>query len=110
MPGKWDALEDSVSDEIGAHLSKIQAIQFMNSEKRKLVAEVKALMSRKGYVEFESYSGSLHLSRIGDSCIYEVSAKDKSKLITFRGRTVRVVCVGSGSHWYRTFMAGPIEA
>lgn len=109
MPRSWEALNDPCADDIGTLLLKIAAIRFMNAEKWKLLADAKALMKSQGYVEFESYSGSMHLSRIGDSCIFDVSERDKSKLKAFRGRMVRVVCVGSGRHFNRTFMAKPVD-
>ena len=108
MPKKEDKILDPRDDRIGCLLEKISALEIWNSEKWGLAAHAKREMLADGYIEFESYSSSYHLSNVGDSCFFDLSPKHNGKLKVYAGRRVRVVCSGSGRYWKRKFMAKPV--
>ncbi len=111
MPKIEEKLSDTIDDRIGQFLSNFRAYISDSSDKERwaMRKNLRALLKNDGYISFESYSSTYNLSKVGDSCIYNISNKHKGKLKPFAGQRVRVVCIGSDSHWKRKFAASPIE-
>lgn len=105
MPKAEDKIPDPRDDYIGTLLEKLSAMATWNSEKWALAAQIKREMLADGYVSFDSFSSSYHLSVVGDSCLFDLSPKHNGKLKPYAGQRVRVVCTGSGPRWKRKFMA-----
>lgn len=112
MPKAEDKLPDPRDDQVGRLLTKLWAMpsKAFSKERRALIAEIRQAMTAEGYLPFDSFSSSYHLSAVGDSCLYDLSPKHNGKLKAFAGQRVRVVCTGSGRHFRRSFMAKPTAA
>lgn len=112
MPKVEDKLLDPRDDHVGTLLAKLWSLSPLTpaKERRILIDNLRQAMIDDGYLPFDSFSSSYHLSAVGDSCLYDLSPKHNGKLKAFAGQRVRVVCSGSGPRWKRKFMAKPIAA
>ena len=84
------ALPDTASDEIGRILAQAATIDTMTKVKRDLIAQAVEAMIAAGYVSIRGSYQSYDLSRIGQSCQYDVPLDRKGALLPFRGKRVRV--------------------
>lgn len=101
------ALPDTASDEIGRILAQAAAIKTMTKVKRDLIAQAVGVMESAGYVSIRGTYQSYNLSRIGESCQYDVPLDRRGALLPFRGKRVRVVCSENTGRNGRVFLAGP---
>ena len=63
---------------------------------------------RKGRrIEFVSDYSKYQLARVGASGLYDVPKNKRGHLSCFRGKTIRLVCIGSGPHFVREYIAKP---
>jgi hypothetical protein len=110
VPKVEDKLPDPRDDRIGELLTNFSSLPPTTSGKVRwaLKAELRHAMLDEGYLPFDSYSSSYHLSVVGQSCVYDLSPRHNGKLKQFAGKRVRVVCTGSGPRWQRKFMAKPV--
>ena len=100
-------LPDPLSGDIGAALLAMRAIATWTAEKAALNEALQALLSERGYVRFRGHPSRYHLGRVGESCLYAIPAGRRGILRSFRGRTARIVCVGSGRFDWQ-LMAGEL--
>jgi len=103
-----DTREDNHRDEVGQIVKAIQQIPTVTNEKRALIAELQNVATNYGYVTFSAGNHRWHVGRVGESYLYQVPENKLGHLAQFRGKVVRVVCIGSGTRWIRTYMAGPV--
>ena len=101
-----DVEPETFSGEIGQLMKTILAISSNTSQKRLLIDQLKNICSSKGYVLFRGFSHNFHISRVGQSCIYDVPDDKRGHLSVFRGERVRLICVGSGTRFVRWYMSG----
>jgi hypothetical protein len=67
-------------------------------------------LKKKGYITYIGDSRAFGgLSTIGMSVLYKVPLDKRGNLQQFRGRTIRICCIGSGDHAQREYIAGPIK-
>ena len=104
-----EILKDDFAGEIGECLRAVLKEDSWTKHKRELVAELKKLLERSGYVEINSHGVRYVVSHVGGSFIYRVPETQQGHLRPFRGKTVRVVCTGSGTRSYRTYMVGVVR-
>jgi hypothetical protein len=95
MISQGEMLEDPRTDEIGVLLKQLAEIRTWTRHKRKLKEQLLVALKRHGYQFFWARFRSYKIRRIGDSYLYKVPPKAVSDLECFRGKTVRIVRVGS---------------
>jgi hypothetical protein len=101
-----DKIPDPCDDEIGRLISFITLKTAQTLKKKQLVSELGELLDSVGYITFGGDTKDYHLPRVGDSCLYEVPDNRKGNLKPFRGKRIRIICVGSGTYSQRQLRAG----
>jgi len=67
-------------------------------------------LKKRGYITYTGDSRAFGgLSTIGMSVIYKVPLDKRGNLQQFKGKTIRICCIGSGDHAQREYIAGPIK-
>jgi hypothetical protein len=97
---------DDYSGEVGERLLRLCQETGWTKLKRTLVLELQACLLRHGYITVQGHGVRYRVSHVGGSFLYYVHDRQQGHLRPFRGKTVRVVCVGSGSRTDRTYMIG----
>jgi hypothetical protein len=101
-------LTDNFVDDVLPLLKLLNERRLWNSDAKLYKEQLNTLLLSKGYIEFTTeYSGYI-VQSIGSSYLYDVPMYKRGYLLEFRGKRVRVVCVGSGEFKYRTYMAGVV--
>lgn len=103
-----DQIPDTANDEIGRLLAAALAVGHHNSEWRDLLAQAVLAMEKQGYVTIRGTYKSYNMSRIGQSCQYDVPMDRRGGLLPFRGKRVRIVCSDNYGYNGKIFMAGPV--
>ena len=105
-----DVEPEDFSDGIGKILKeyKENPLNALKKEKRQILDLLHKESEKQGYIFFGGYSHNYGISRIGDSYIYDVPAKKTGNLRKFRNQKIRVICVGSGTRFIRSYIAGPL--
>ena len=99
---------ETYKGKIGRLLKEIGKQERMTAIKRELVNQLMVIAEKDGYETFYAQSGGYKISAIGESYLYDVSERKKGALEPFRGKRVRIMCVGSGKQAARVFMAGKV--
>lgn len=107
MFSKEDIIEDTLHDDIRPFLDKVKQPGPWNKAKQDAKAELINLLKNKKYIAFPGHYSRYHLNRVGESCLYDVPESRRGYLKPFRGKRIRVVCVGH-EKFYRKLMAGVI--
>jgi len=102
-----DKIRDNIKDEAWPYLVRLNKRTSWNDESKDHLEELKIFLKNKNYITFVGHPKRYHLTRIGDSCLYDVPTFRKGALTEFRGKRVRVVCVSSG-RYDRLLMAGAV--
>jgi len=79
------------------------------SNKSALREELVSLLKKRRYVSFIGSPYKYYAQRVGDSYLYDVPLYKQGWLKRFRGKRVRIVCVGSGKY-KRDYMAGAVAS
>ena len=102
-----DKIRDNIKDEAWPYLVRLNKRTSWNDESKDHLEELKIFLKNKNYITFVGHPKRYHLTRIGDSCLYDVPTFRKGALTEFRGKRIRVVCVSSG-RYDRLLMAGAV--
>lgn len=108
MFDKADQIFDEVVDDVRPYIDTLAKRTGWNLEARNALELLKKILEAKKYITFLGHSNRYHLTRIGDSCLYDVPMDRKGFLSPFRGKRVRIVCVSSG-RFARLLMAGVVS-
>ena len=108
MFSEKDMLIDDHNDEIGHLLKQIGELMTFTKKKQDLVCDLITLGEKQKYIVFWGYTHRYFIGRVGQSFIYKVPKNKRGNLTKFKGKTVRVICVGSGVRFIRQYMAGII--
>ena len=98
-------IKDNIKDEAWPYLQRLNKRTSWNDESKEHLEKLKIFLNSKNYISFVGHPNRYHVTRIGDSCLYDVPTFRKGVLTEFRGRRIRVVCVSSG-RYERLLMAG----
>ena len=101
--GFEDLKVDKRSDTIGKLLLKLEMLPTWTKEKRTLHEKLLKEVKKRKYFYFWSNCQKYLLSRIGESAVYVVPKNKRGHLSPFRGKKVRIICVGCGSHGDRFY-------
>ena len=103
-----DKIVDEVVDDVRPFLDALVDRKGWNDATKFALSELKKILKKKRYTSFVGHPSRYHLTRIGDSCLYDVPVDRKGVLTGFRGKRVRLVCVSSG-RFDRVLMAGVVS-
>ena len=105
-----DVEPEDFSGKVGEILKEYieNPLNTMKKEKRKILDRLYEESKKQGYIFFWGYSHNFGISRVGDSYIYDVPAKKTGNLLEFRNQKIRVICLGSGKNFNRSYIAGPL--
>lgn len=102
------ALVDDFNDEAREYLNILQENSSWSSVKKEAQSALKLLLKEQRYIQFHSTYKRYGVSTVGASYLYDVPLYKQGNLSPFRGKRVRIVCVGSGRHTDRVYMAGVV--
>jgi hypothetical protein len=100
-----DQIEDTIKDEVLLLLNSLNSRNTWNTQAKNHHAELINLLERKRYQYFAGHPSRYHLTRIGQSCLYDIPLNRRGFLAIFRGKRIRLVCMSSG-RYERWLMAG----
>ena len=103
-----ETIPENFNDEIGSLLKQIIQIKTNTKIRQELVSNVVYIGKKQKYIFFVGYTHRYFIGRIGQSFIYNVPKNKKGNLEKFKGKTIRVICIGSGERFVRHYMAGVI--
>ena len=98
-------ITDDLDDDVSALLQAMSDDDTWTSNKSALREELVGLLKKRRYVSFIGSPYKYYAHRVGDSYLYDVPMYKRGYLSKFRGKRIRVVCVASGPHRYRAYMA-----
>ncbi len=101
-------IKDSLKDDIGQSIIKLQSISKWTEQKHLARKNLISMLEKHDYISFSGHVDKYHLSCVGESCIYDVPNNRRGHLKIFRGHRIRLVCVRSG-RFDRLYMAGKYE-
>ena len=104
-----DKMPDNIKDDVRPLLKALNSRKHWNDEAKINLAKLTKLLRKMKYQSFVGHPRRYHLTRIGDSCLYDVPTYRKGVLTGFRGKRIRIVCVSSG-RFDRLLMAGVVGA
>lgn len=89
-------IEDPKADEIGLIIKELQSIPTFTTAKRAVLGRLLELLKQSGYKLFNGKAARYGFGPIGASYLYCVPEDKRGHLEPYRGKLVRLVCVGSG--------------
>lgn len=98
---------DTLQDEVGKTLLRLNSLTNWNSEKQNLLKDLICLLEKNKYKKLILKEHRYQVGKVGNSFIYEISMTRRGLFSPFRGKSVRVICVASG-RFDRTVMVRPI--
>lgn len=102
------ALKDDFNDEARELLNILQENSPWSAGKKEAQSALKLLLKEQRYIQFNSTYKRYGISTVGASYLYDVPLYKQGNLSPFRGKRVRIVCVGIGRHTDRVYMAGVV--
>jgi len=103
-----DKIADEVVDDVRPFLDALVDRKGWNDATKGALSALTKILKRKRYISFVGHPSRYHLTRIGDSCLYDVPTDRRGVLSPFRGKRVRLVCVSSG-RFDRVLMGGVVS-
>jgi len=101
-------LPDTLNDEAQPLIAELLDPVGWTAAKKEAQQKLRKMLLQKGYISFSSTYRRYLVSTVGASYLYDVPLYKKGNLESFKGKRVRVVCVASGPHTERTYMAGVV--
>ncbi len=106
-----DVRPDPFDDILGAKIRRMQSIEGWTSEKRRLQRDLETMSSWFGYVGWTVDPRTYLVHQVGQSFLYDVPVHKRGNFAIFRGKRVRVFCLGSGAftRWVRVGPLNPLD-
>ena len=95
-----DMLPESYNDDVGFILKKLNEHKTWTKAKFSLDEELQRAIKKKRYFLFWGHPYNFHLSPTGSSYLYDVPVNKRGRLSSFRGKRVRIICMGTGQFSY----------
>lgn len=89
-------IEDPKTDQIGLVIKELQSIPTFTRAKRAVLERLMEILNQSGYKMFNGKANRYGFGPIGASYLYRVPDDKRGHLEPYRGKLVRLVCVGSG--------------
>lgn len=104
-------LPDLCEDILGAKIHRLQAIASWTAEKRKLQRDLEVMSPYFGYIGLRVDPRAYLVHQVGQSFIYDVPLDKRGNLSVFRGKRIRIICLGSGAftRWIRVGPLSPLD-
>ena len=99
-----EKIEDKCEDAAGQLMNALHQIPTWTTAKRAIYNELVELLESQKHIYFSGHPDKYHLSVIGSSCFYNVPDNRRGHLSIYRGKTIRLVCLGSG-RYERSYLA-----
>ena len=99
-----DKIEDKCEDAAGQLMNALHQIPTWTKAKRAIYDELVTLLESQKHIYFRGHVDKYHLSVIGTSCFFNVPDNRRGHLSIYRGKTIRLVCLGSG-RYERSYLA-----
>lgn len=93
-----DQLKDPCTDPTGQIMLDMKKIPTWTKAKRTLHNKLIELLAKNKHTCFVGHVDKYHLSIVGESCLYNVPQNRRGHLSIFRGKLIRLVCIGSGRY------------
>lgn len=93
-----DKIEDPCTDEAGQLMHAMHKIPTWTKAKRAIHISLIGLLETQKHIYFRGHLDKYHLGVIGSSCFYNVPDNRRGHLSIYRGKTIRLVCLGTGRH------------
>ncbi len=100
-------ITDDLGDDVSLILQSMSDDDTWTSKKSALRDKLVSLLRKLRYVSFVGSPYKYYAHRVGDSYLYDVPLYKQGWLKKFRGKRIRLVCVGSG-RYKRDYMAGVV--
>jgi hypothetical protein len=107
MSIKDEGTADTLNDRVGQLGRAIRSQPRFNKQAAQLKADLIRAATEVQYIEFTARTTIYGTWRIGESLLFNVPLNRRGALTVFRGKAIRVVCVGSG-RYTRQLMAGVV--
>lgn len=106
-----DILPDTFEDILGAKIKRMQSIEGWTAEKRRLQRDLDTMSPWFGYVGWTVDPRTYLVHQVGQSFLYDVPLGKRGNFAIFRGKRVRVLCLGSGAftRWVRVGPLNPLD-
>ena len=101
-------IPDPLSDNAGIIIQALQNHTDWDDERKGLLEQLIHMLGRKRYITFVGQPARYDLTQIGQSCLMDVPTNKRGHLSAFRGKRIRLVCVGTGRN-SRQIMAGVFQ-
>ena len=102
-----DMLEDDLDDSVARLTKKLNKRTAWTKKSEELRCELISELEKRQCVAFRGNPQRYHLHRIGQSCLFDVPSNRRGHLKQFRGKRVRIICLGSG-RFDRDLVAGVV--
>ena len=89
-----DQLADNLYDEISGIVLTMAAKKTWDASCADMFNKLEKLLTKKKYKTFSGDCRTYHLTRKGQSCLYDVPPNQLGYLIPYRNQRVRIVCLG----------------
>lgn len=100
-------LPDHLKDSAGLILLPMRNEGGWTTTKSRMRNELVEQLIKDKYIAFEGSPYRYHITKVGESYLYDVPLYKQGFLKRFRGKRIRIVCIGSG-RYTRTYMAGVV--
>jgi hypothetical protein len=102
---------DPCNDVLGAKIRRMNSINGWTAEKRRLQRDLEAMSPWFGYVGWRVDPRTYLVNYVGESFLYDVPLNKRGNFSIFRGKRVRVICLGSGAftRWVRVGPVNPLD-
>lgn len=107
MTNTLNAIPDNIQDEITKTLTQLNSIPSWTSEKQQILKDLITSLEKIHYKQLTLKEHRYQVGKVGNSFIFEIADSRRGLFAPFRGKSVRVICVGSG-RFDRTVMVKPI--
>jgi len=91
-----EKIEDPCTDNAGKLMTSMHKIPTWTKAKRAIYDELVTLLESQKHIYFRGHVDKYHLSVIGTSCFFNVPDNRRGHLSIYRGKIIRLVCLGSG--------------
>lgn len=104
-------LPDLCEDILGAKILRLQSIDRWTAEKRKLQRDLEVMSPYFGYIGLWGDPRAYLVYQVGQSFVYDVPLDKRGNLSVFRGKRIRIICLGSGAfnRWIRVGPLSPLD-
>ena len=106
MINEHTILPDTINDEAQEYINILNAPGGWSEAKKIAQPQLLQLLEKDNYISFISNYKRYLVSTVGASYLYDVPLCKRGHLARFAGKRVRVICIKSGRHTDRTYMAG----